>query len=106
MPQKIHNLGFSSTLGKTSFVNLDIHNRFCQLIFFCNKNFFPPNYMRVTIWHDQTKKKPTIILDGILFWHTKLFTIVADTMEDGSRFGHFWWFYARVYYVYILVDQP
>ena len=27
-------------------------------------------------------------------------------MEDGSRFGHFWWFYARVYYVYILVDQP
>ena len=29
-----------------------------------------------------------------------------STMEDGSRFGHFWWFYARVYYVYILVDQP
>ena len=28
------------------------------------------------------------------------------SMEDGSRFGHFWWFYARVYYVYILVDQP
>ena len=27
-------------------------------------------------------------------------------MEDGSRFGHFWWFYARVYYVYILIDQP
>ena len=27
-------------------------------------------------------------------------------MEDGSRFRHFWWFHARVYYVYILVDQP
>ena len=27
-------------------------------------------------------------------------------MEDGSRFRHFWWFYARVYYVYILIDQP
>ena len=27
-------------------------------------------------------------------------------MEDGCRFRHFWWFYARVYYVYILIDQP
>ena len=38
-----------------------------------------------------------------------MFKIVEGTlsnMEDGSRFGHFWWFYARVYYVYILVDQP
>ena len=25
--------------------------------------------------------------------------------EEGSRFGQFWWFYARFYYVYVLVDQ-
>ena len=55
MPQKIHNLGFSSTLGKTSFVNLDSHNRFCQLIFFVT--IFSPKLHELLF--DMTKPKKT-----------------------------------------------
>ena len=40
------------------------------------------------------------------FWSTTNKLKANTCMEDGSRFGHFWWFYARVYYVYTLVDQP
>ena len=53
----MHNLEFSSTLGKTSFINLDIHNRFCQLNFFVTKKFFPQ--ITWELLFDMTKPKKT-----------------------------------------------